>query len=136
VNDGWVTGDRIKVAFPAHPAALRDGGVTFLTNAFHASGALGEQNRVARITLCEEVPGGSTGRKLVLDVEYDEPQPGLPTELFVKFSRDFDDAIRDRGRTQMDSEVRFAALTPRPGFPSLCRAFNSPTITAIAARVS
>jgi hypothetical protein len=117
VNDGWVTGDRIKVAFPAHPAALRDGGVTFLTNAFHASGALGEQ-------------------KLVLDVEYDEPQPGLPTELFVKFSRDFDDAIRDRGRTQMDSEVRFAALTPRPGFPSLCRAFNSPTITAIAARVS
>ena len=86
--------------------------------------------------LGEEVPGGSTGRKLVLDVEYEEPQPGLPIELFVKFSRDFDDAIRDRGRTQMDSEVRFAALTPRPGFPSLCRAFNSPTITAIPARVS
>jgi len=47
VNDGGVTGDRINVAFPAHPAALRDGGVTFLTNAFHASGALGGQNRVA-----------------------------------------------------------------------------------------
>jgi hypothetical protein len=75
VSDGWITGDRIRVAFPAHPAALRDGGATFLTNAFHASGALGAQNRVARITLCEEVPGGSTGRKLVLDVEYDEPQP-------------------------------------------------------------
>ena len=97
MNDGWVTGDRIKVAFPAHPAALRDGGVTFLTNAFHASGALGGQNRVARIALCEEVPGGSTGRKLVLDVEYEEPQPGLPIELFVKFSRDFDDPIPTQG---------------------------------------
>jgi hypothetical protein len=116
VRDGWVVGD-LQVAFPAHAAALRDGGVTFLTNAFHASGALGEQNRVGRITRCEEVPGGSTGRKLLLDVEYDKPQQGLPTALFVKFSRDFDDPIRDRGRTQMDSEVRFAALTAAPGFP-------------------
>jgi hypothetical protein len=85
VNDGWVVGDRLQVAFPAHPAALRDGGVSVLTKAFHASGALAAQNRIARITLCEEVRGGSTGKKLVLDVEYDEP--GLPSELFVKFSR-------------------------------------------------
>ena len=39
------------------------------------------------------------------------------TELFVKFSRDFDDPVRDRGRTQMESEVKFASLSLAPGFP-------------------
>jgi hypothetical protein len=117
VSDRWFTGDRSGLPFPADPAALRDGDIAFLTKAFHASGALDTGNAVVWIDRCEEVPGGSTGRKLVLDVEYDAPQPGLPTELFVKFSRDFDDPIRDRGRTQMDSEVRFAALTAAPGFP-------------------
>ena len=38
-------------------------------------------------------------------------------ELFVKFSRDFDDPVRDRGRTQMESEVKFASLSLAPGFP-------------------
>jgi hypothetical protein len=37
--------------------------------------------------------------------------------LFVKFSRDFDDPLRDNGRTQMASEVRFAALSLAPDFP-------------------
>ena len=49
MSDGWVTGDRLQLAFPVHPTALRDGGVTFLTKAFHASGALGAQNRVVQI---------------------------------------------------------------------------------------
>ena len=105
----WVTGDHLGLAIPAHPAALREGGVAFLSKAFGT--------RVAAVTGWQEVPGGSTGKKVVLDVDYDAAEPGLPTELFAKFSRDFDDPIRDRGRTQMDSEVRFAALTAAPGFP-------------------
>ena len=35
----------------------------------------------------------------------------------MKFSRDFDNPTRDRGKTQMESEVLFAGLTREPGFP-------------------
>jgi len=41
----------------------------------------------------------------------------LDTDLFVKFSRDVDNPIRDRGKTQMESEVLFASLSGAPGFP-------------------
>ncbi|WP_134058004.1 hypothetical protein [Mycolicibacterium litorale] len=113
----WVVGDHLGLPVPATAAALRDGGEAFLTKAFRAFGALGEDNEVARVGRCEELTGGSTGRKLLLDVEYAHPQPGLRTDLFVKFSRDFDDPVRDRGRTQMASEVVFAVLARTPGFP-------------------
>ena len=91
----WVTGDHFGLAIPADPAALRAGGAAFLTEAFRISGALGTDNAVKRISQFDEVPGGSTGRKLLLSVEYDVPD--THTDLFVKFSRDFDDPIRDRG---------------------------------------
>jgi len=97
------------LSFPADPAALRDGDVGFLTKAF--------QTPVTKMTRCEEIPGGSTGRKILLDVEYADTTTERHRELFVKFSRDFDDPIRDRGRTQMESEVRFATLSLSPGFP-------------------
>lgn len=109
MSDRWVIGDQTRLPFPADPAAFRDGGVPFLSKAFQAP--------VSEITRCQEVSGGSTGRKMLLDVSYLEPQPGLHTELFVKFSRDFDDPVRDRGRTQMESEVTFASLSLTPGFP-------------------
>ncbi len=112
----WAVGDRYGVAFPADPAALARGGARFLTEAFLASGAL-RDNSITRIAGLREVAGGSTGRKLVLSVEYDEPAPDLPTDLFVKFSRDFGDPARDRGKTQMEPEVRFAALSRVPDFP-------------------
>lgn len=105
----WVTGDRTGLSFPADPAAIRDGGTAFLGKACEVP--------VRRIIRCGEVIGGSTGRKMVLDVAYDDPAADLPTELFVKFSRDFDDPVRDRGRTQMESEVTFAMLSRTPGFP-------------------
>ena len=118
MNDRWVDGRR-RPGFrsPPIPTLLRDGDVTFLTKAFHASGVLDADNAVTRINRCEDVAGGSTGRKMLLDVTYRAPQPDLHTDLFVKFSRDFDDPVRDRGRTQMDSEVKFASLSLTPGFP-------------------
>lgn len=109
-------GDHYGLAFPADAAALRSGGARFLTEAFLASGALGDNN-VTRVTGIREVTGGSTGRKVALSVEYAKSAPGLHTDLFVKFSRDFDDPARDRGKTQMEPEVRFAALSRAQGFP-------------------
>lgn len=115
MNPDWVLGDHTGLPLPAHADALRDGGTAFLNKAFHAYGALGDDDEVIRIDRLEEASGGSTGRKVVLDVSFAEPGP--PKRLFVKFSRDFDDAIRDRGRTQMESEVRFASLASTPNFP-------------------
>ncbi|MCV7381758.1 hypothetical protein BST11_16020 [Mycobacterium alsense] len=111
----WAIGDQHGLPFPADPAALRDGGESFLTNAFRALGV--PDSGVARISAHREVIGGSTGRKVALSVEYERPRPGLHTELFVKFSRDFDNPVRDGGRTQMEPEVRFATLSRVPGFP-------------------
>jgi hypothetical protein len=113
----WVPGDTLGLPIPAHPEALRAVGTSFITEAFRASGVLGGDNRVSAITRFEECPGGSTGRKVLLSVTYEKAAAGLQTELFVKFSRDFEDAIRDRGRIQMELEVRFALLSRIPGFP-------------------
>jgi len=109
VNDRWVTGNHSGLSFPADPGSLLDGGTPFLTTAFRAP--------VDRIIRYEEVSGGSTGRKVLLDVAYASPPDDLHTELFVKFSRAFGNPLRDHGRTQMESEVRFAALSLAPGFP-------------------
>jgi len=116
VSGHWVTGDLYGLSFPADPSALRAGGAAFLTEAFRRSGVLVD-NSVARIARFGEVAGGSTGRKVMLAVGYDRSAPELPTDLFAKFSRDFDSPTRDLGKTQMDAEVRFAALSRAPGFP-------------------
>lgn len=116
-NAQWVQGDSLGILVPACSEALREGGVEYLTKAFRASGALPADNQVARIAQFEECPGGSTGRKLFLTVEYAQPSAELPTQLFVKFSRDFDDAIRDRAKNQLDAEVRLALLSRTSGFP-------------------
>lgn len=113
----WVIGDHSGVAIPVAPHGIRVGGAGFLTAAMRRSGTLGLDNHVARVTQCDEVGGGSTGRKMLMSVEYAAPDARLPTELFVKLSRDLDDPARDRGRTQMEPEVRFAALAQAPGFP-------------------
>jgi hypothetical protein len=113
----WAPGEMLGPPIPAHAEALRAGGPAWLTKAFRATGALASDNRVMRITEAEERLGGGTGRKLALAVEYERPQPGLPDVLFVKFSRDPDDAVRDSLRHQMEPEVRFALLSRAPGFP-------------------
>lgn len=116
-DDRWVTGDHFGLSIPSDPAALRAGGTAFLTRAFRTSGALAADNAVTRISEFQEIPGGSTGRKLLLRVEYQQPDPNLHADLFVKFSRDLDNPVRDRGKTQMGSEVLFARLSRAPDFP-------------------
>ncbi len=112
------TGDRTGLSIPAHTEAFEQGGAAFLTEAFRAFGALDEDNAVARIVRLDHCPGGSTGKKLYLTVEYDKPDPALHTQLFVKFSRDFDDARRDDpGRFEMQPEVPFAWLSAQSDFP-------------------
>ena len=115
--EAWAPGEMLGPPIPAHQAALQDGGCAWLTEAFRATGALGGDNRVVRITEFAERLGGGTGRKLLLSVEYERPAPELPTALFAKFSRDPDDEVRDSLRHQMESEVRFALLSRTPGFP-------------------
>jgi hypothetical protein len=110
-------GDTFGIDSPADAAALRSGGAEFLTRAMHAAGTLATDNRVTAILRCEKVRGGSTGRKLLLSVAYARDARAPPRQLFVKFSRDFDDPIRDLGRTQMADEVRFALLSRAPDFP-------------------
>lgn len=113
----FVRGDASGLRFPVHPAALASGGADFLTRAFRRFGWIEASDDVARIVAIEPCPGGSTGQKIFLTVEYGAPCRQRPTELFVKFSRDFDDEIRDRQRHEMASEVHLARLSRHPGFP-------------------
>src|SRR3954451_8038185 len=113
----WERGDLLGHDFPVHVEALRAAGPSFLTGAFRATGAMSPDNRVVAITELEPFTGGSTGRKAVLGVTYEHPEPNLPEDLFVKFSRDLDNDLRDRGKRQMESEVRFGLLSQIPDFP-------------------
>lgn len=110
-------GEHFGIDFPAHPEALKAAGPEFLTRAFRASGALGEDNRVTRITGLDEWTLGGTGVKALLSVEYERDAAAPSRELFVKFSRNFDDKVRDSGRAFMLPEVRLANLSRRPDFP-------------------
>jgi hypothetical protein len=113
----FVRGDATGIDIPAHGEALRSAGETFLTQAFRAFGSLSSTNRVVRITRFEPFSGGNSGHKLLLSVDYARAEPGLHTELFVKFSRDFTDTFRDRRRHELEAEVALARLSRLSGFP-------------------
>jgi hypothetical protein len=113
----FVRGDATGLPIPARAEVLRNAGEAFLTEAFRRFGALSQSNRVARITQFASFGGGNSGHKVLLSVEYEHAEPGLHADLFVKFSRDFDDVFRDRRRYELEAEVRFAALSRLPGFP-------------------
>jgi hypothetical protein len=113
----FVRGDSTGLAIPAHSEALRSGGAAFLSDALRAFGAISPQNRIARITRLEPFRGGNSGEKALLTVEYQNREPALHTDLFVKFSRDFTDRFRDRRRHELEAEVRLAALSRLPAFP-------------------
>jgi hypothetical protein len=113
----WIEGDIFGMAMPTHPEALRAAGTDWLTAAFHRIGSLPADNAVAKITRFEDCPRGSTGRKVLLSVTYEKPDPALHHDLFVKFSRAFDDPLRDNQRYEMECEAQFAAVSVAPDFP-------------------
>jgi len=112
-----VRGDATGLDIPAHGDALHNSGATFLTAAFHRFGSLSPNNHVVRINRLESFHGGNSGHKVLLSVDYARAEPDLHTELFIKFSRDFDDAFRDRRRYELEAEVRLATLSRHPNFP-------------------
>jgi hypothetical protein len=112
----WVVGDMTGREIPAHAGALREGGAAYLTQALRATGDLEPDNAVVEITHFKEWLGGGTGSKAQLTVRYATPAD-LPEELFVKFSRNFDDPILDNTRYHMRPEVRLATLSRAAGFP-------------------
>ena len=113
----FVRGDDSGLSIPAHPDALLRAGPEFLTRAFRSYGSLPQDNAVTRIVRAEPWLAGNSGEKLALSVEYERSDPQLDTELFVKFSRYFPDAFRDRRRYELEPEVRLAALSRLPEFP-------------------
>jgi len=113
----FVIGDTTGLTIPAHADALRSAGEAFLTDALRAFGSLSTNNCVTRISSLEPCNIGSTGQKLLLSVEYAHAEPHLSSELFLKFSRDFNDGFRDRRRNELDAEIRLARLSRVPGFP-------------------
>ncbi len=113
----WARGDLLGLAFPAHPQALQAAGPEFLTRAFRAGGVLGDDNRVTQVTGFDEWTLGGTGVKVLLSVAYAHDAPGLERDLFVKFSRNFNDKVRDSGAHYMPAEARLANLSRDPGFP-------------------
>lgn len=110
-------GDHFGLEMPAHPQAMEGSAAEFLTAAFHRYGSLPPGNRVARVKCFEPFPGGNSGQKLILSVEYEQADPALHTELFAKFSRDFADPFRDRRRMELEAEIRLADLSRHPEFP-------------------
>lgn len=132
----WARGELSPLEFPAHPDALKAGGPDFLTRAFRESGVLGEDNRVTQITNIQEWTLGGSGRKALLSVRYEHEAPGLADDLFVKFSRNFDDKVRDGGRHYMLPEARLAILSRGRDFPvavprCLYANFQEDTLTGI-----
>lgn len=116
-EERWVVGDIFGLEIPGDAESLLAAGAEFLTRAFRTAGALSAENRVSRIVEAQEFHGGGTGKKLLLTVAYESAQPDLPERLFIKFSRNFDDELWDRGRFMMVSEVNLAVLSRSPDFP-------------------
>ena len=109
-------GRQLGLDFPVSIEALLEQGPEFLTRAFRASGALGNDNSVTTIAQAREFFGGGAGRKLALSIRYAKADPRLHTELFVKYPRDFGDPLRDLFAPLMESETRFALLSRQDHF--------------------
>jgi hypothetical protein len=113
----WAVGEIFGLEIPADAQTLVADHTGFLTKAFHTTGVLAADNRVNRIVEAKEFFGGGTGKKLLLTLAYERPQPNLPEQLFIKFSRNFDNELWDRARSMMISEANFAVLSRSPDFP-------------------
>jgi len=109
-------GDATGLQIPAHPEALIAAGPEFLTSALRAFGTIAADNAVTAMSV-EVCPGGCTGEKLFLTLDYARAEPQVDRRVFAKFSRDFDDERRDWQRTEMAGEAKFVALSRGARFP-------------------
>jgi hypothetical protein len=116
-NPASVIGAQTCISFPTSLDNLLAQGAEFLTRAFRATGAIAADNAVTAITASKEFFGGGMGRKLWLSLTYARNDPGLHTDVFVKFPREFGDPLRALFGPLMEPEVRFALLSMRPDFP-------------------
>ena len=78
-------GDHYGLEFPIDLAGLRKAGPEFLTAAFHASGALSRDNRVTEIVALDKLDVRGASENGLLTLSYAQDEPGLQTDLFVKF---------------------------------------------------
>lgn len=78
-------GDHYGLEFPIDLAGLRNAGPAFLTAAFHAAGVLSRDNSVTDIVALDRQDIRGASENGLLTVSYARDEPGLQTELFVKF---------------------------------------------------
>jgi len=78
-------GDHYGLKFPISLLLLREFGPEFLTAAFRASGAISEDNEVTEIVELKPLGIMGASENAFLTVAYARSEPGLQTELFVKF---------------------------------------------------
>jgi len=113
----WVIGDHFGLPVPADRASLEAGGTAWLNRALQACGSLETGELVEQLLDLRAFEGGGTGAKAALTIRCTGPLGARTKELFVKFSRNFEDPLRDVARQHMEPEVRFALLSRAPGFP-------------------
>ncbi|MFM6932305.1 MAG: hypothetical protein ACKOUT_08690 [Novosphingobium sp.] len=111
------SGDWTGLPLPTTVGELAALGPEWLTRAFQAFGAARHGEAVSDVARCEAAAGGNSGQKAILDIAWAVPSSDLATQLFVKLSRDFTDAFRDRRRGELEAEVRLARLSRHSGFP-------------------
>lgn len=80
-----VPGDHYGLAFPFTIEALREFGAEFLTRAFRAAGVIAEDNAVTEIVELKRLGVIGASENALLTVAYAKAEPGLHTDLFVKF---------------------------------------------------
>ncbi|CAD7337460.1 hypothetical protein FIM10_12695 [Sphingomonadales bacterium 56] len=78
-------GDHYGLEFPIDLAGLRKAGPAFLTAAFHVAEVLSRDNQVTAIVALDKLDIRGASENGLLTVSYARDEPGLQTELFVKF---------------------------------------------------
>ncbi len=78
-------GDHYGLDFPIGVDLLREFDAEFLTTAFRAAGSISPDNRVTEIVELKPIALLGASESAFLTVAYARSEPGLHTELFVKF---------------------------------------------------
>jgi len=78
-------GDHHGLLLPGNMEALQAAGPEFLTAAFRAAGTIAPDNQVIRIVALDPLDVRGASDNALLTVAYARDEPGLDTDLFVKF---------------------------------------------------